>query len=101
MPAAGATGLTIPWPSPNSGVTHGIHAVDTRAAIRSHLVSARATGANVDDAGPGATVNNFLIHGTVTLTGGGQARLQATAHDVRRPDGTLVVETGVVRLTPL
>jgi len=69
--------------------------------VATGIVFARATGANVDGAGPGATVNNFLMHGTVTLTGGGQARLQATAKDVTTPGGTLVVETGDVRLTPL
>ena len=69
--------------------------------VATGIVFATATGANVDGAGPGATVDTFLIHGTVTLTGGGQARLQATAHDVRKPDGTLVFETGNVRLTPL
>jgi len=69
--------------------------------VATGIVFARATSANVDDAGPGATVNTFLIRGTVTLTGGGQARLQATARDTSKPDGTLVVETGDVRLSPL
>jgi hypothetical protein len=73
--------------------------------VATGIVSARGTAVNVDDdndaAGPGATVNNFLIHGTVTLTGGGQARLQATAKDVTKPDGTRAVDRGQVRLTPL
>jgi hypothetical protein len=69
--------------------------------VATGVAFARATSANVDDGGPGAATNTFVVHGTVTLTGGGQARLQATAHGIRKPDGTLVVDTGDVRLTPL
>lgn len=68
--------------------------------VATGTVSARVTSANVSGSGPGATVNTFRIDGTVTLTGGGQARLQASAKDVTRPDGTLVIQTGNVTPTP-
>jgi hypothetical protein len=69
--------------------------------VATGIAFARSNSSNFDGGGPGATANHFLVQGTVTLTGGGQARLQATAQVVSKPDGTFVVEMGRVRLTPL
>jgi hypothetical protein len=51
--------------------------------------------------GPGSFVVHITVHGSVELTGGGQARLHGEAQVVIRPDGTLVIDREPVTLTPV
>jgi hypothetical protein len=50
---------------------------------------------------PGSFVEHATVKGTVTLTSGGQALLFGELQLVQRPDGTVVIDREVVRLTPL
>jgi hypothetical protein len=62
------------------------------------------TNTNVLDGlpgGPGAAVQHTTAVGVVDLSGGGQARLHASARIVVLPDGTLRADEERIRLTPL
>jgi hypothetical protein len=50
--------------------------------------------------GPGGTTVHATVRGIVNLTGGGQARLLATAQVTVRPDKSLVIDNERVTLTP-
>jgi hypothetical protein len=50
---------------------------------------------------PGAVTFGVTVSGIVTLTAGGEARLFGESRIVILPDGSLVVDREVVRLTPL
>jgi hypothetical protein len=55
---------------------------------------------DVPDAAPGTLSIHVTVVGVVDLTSGGQARLQATAQVVLRPDGTFLDKTQIT-LTPI
>jgi hypothetical protein len=50
--------------------------------------------------GPGAGIIHITAHGILDLTSGGEARLSSRAHELFK-DGSPVVNTNVVTLTPL
>ncbi len=49
----------------------------------------------------GVVVNQGTVDGIVQLVSGGQARLFASLRFTVRPDGTLLFDVELVRLTPL
>ena len=49
----------------------------------------------------GVVVNHATVDGIVQLVSGGQARLFASLRFTVRPDGTLLFDVELVRLTPL
>jgi len=55
---------------------------------------------NVEAKASGAAIIHATVHGIVDLVSGGQARLFASARVNIRPDGTLLFDDEVVRLTP-
>jgi hypothetical protein len=64
--------------------------------VRYVLAANDSTGA-----GPGAQQIHVTLHGTVDLTAGGQANLFGEFQVVIRPDGSIVIDREVIRLTPL
>jgi hypothetical protein len=55
---------------------------------------------NFNQGGQGRAVIHLTVHGTVDLTGGGQARVLGTARVLILPDGTLFFDEERVRVTP-
>jgi hypothetical protein len=74
----------------------GAPLVATGTVFFTHIATFEAPGS-----APGSFRIHVTVHGVVDLVEGGQARLQAIANFVLRPDGTLVKDQEVVKLTPI